>query len=98
MVESGSKIARSRGLLRKVPAGKNRLLDTACFSIETSSPPLFTEVQRAKAWYNTTFGTLVFFEGCPLSELFGHKRIGVHKTYTATPQFFEEYDPRGIGE
>jgi len=36
------------------------------------------------------FVTLDFFKGCPLFELFGHKRVSALKTYTPIPQFFEE--------
>src|ERR1700730_1201603 len=46
--ESGSRNGRSDDLLRKAPAGNHRLLDIACFSIETPSHPPCAEVQRAR--------------------------------------------------
>jgi hypothetical protein len=45
-----------------------------------------------------SFVALEFERGCPIFELFGQKRGGTHKTDTAVPQFFEECDPRGVGE
>ena len=63
--------------LRKDPAGNSRPLDTACFSIELPSirdAPKFREEGpfRLRLDY---FVTLDFVEGCPLFELFGHKRV-----------------------
>src|SRR5271155_3058469 len=75
--ERGSRIGRSHGLLRKDPAGSNRLLDIACFSITTPSPPPCAEFQRGRSpsgFDIDYFVTLDSVKRCPLFELFGQKR------------------------
>src|SRR5579863_4094409 len=80
--ESGSRIGRSDGPLRKDPAGNSRLLDTACFAIETPSHTSCAGAQRGKIL--SGFGMDYFLDldsvkRCSLFELFGHKRVGAHK-------------------
>src|SRR6202035_5789711 len=67
--ESGSRIGRSDGLLRKDPTGDDSLPDTACFSIKTPCPPPCAGVQRGRS--PSDFGMyylviLEFVKRCPL--------------------------------
>jgi hypothetical protein len=102
--ESGSRIGRSQCPLREDPAGNNRLLDIACFSIEAllhsrwakvthEEPPSFGIGMHSLSDSRLVRRCLIF-EG----ELFGHKWVCAQKSDTATAQFLEEYDPRSIGE
>jgi hypothetical protein len=61
----------------------------------------WAEVQRGRVLSGFGMYPFVALETdrrCPIFELFGQKRGSAYKTGTAVPQFFQEFNPRGVGE